>query len=235
MMINHHIAMEGTMFKKALFIFCLVCLGVVGLTPAPANAEDTTKKIYQLALALHKDNKKLENFTYWIGGNIGEPLIDSGYENDIKLGKPLPDFILPALVGTEKIDSTQLEGPYILNFWASWCPPCREEFPVIVEAITDKTLSAPVFFINVFDSLREARSFARDFTALTFVVDTSDKLANQLGVTAIPTTIVVDEEGNVVLVHIGNLTEAGTAFLGAVIDNPGVGKFDNKRPGRMPK
>ncbi|MBA2425566.1 MAG: TlpA family protein disulfide reductase, partial [Actinobacteria bacterium] len=73
----------------------------------------------------------------------------------------LPEFSLPLLVGKGELDSDQLAGhPTVLNFWASWCPPCREETPLL-EKTWRSYKDRGVRFVGV--NLRDASANAKDF------------------------------------------------------------------------
>jgi thiol-disulfide isomerase/thioredoxin len=113
-----------------------------------------------------------------------------------------PEFSGPLLGGTGEFDLAQAEGDVVvLNVWASWCPPCRNEAPAL-QAASAELADQDVQFvgINVRDNDVDAQAFEQEF-GLTYpsVVDTTGSLLlafrDTLPPTAIPSTLVVDREG----------------------------------------
>ena len=118
---------------------------------------------------------------------------------EVRKGKQphVPSFTLPLLGGGE-LASSQLEGrPQVVNFWASWCIPCREEAHLFQQASQRKDLA--VLGIDHQDFAGDARAFARKYgmTYLT-VIDKGDKLYARYGLTGVPETFCVNRGGNVV-------------------------------------
>jgi peroxiredoxin len=112
-----------------------------------------------------------------------------------------PDFTLEALDG----GSTQLsslQGKAVLvNFWASWCAPCKSEMPAMQRVYQDyQDRGFTILAVNATsqDSRQQAAAFASD-NGLTFpiLLDTEGKIAAQYQVRALPTTFFVDREGNI--------------------------------------
>src|SRR5918992_4915823 len=107
--------------------------------------------------------------------------------------QPVPEFDLPTLSGG-RLSSADLRGsPVVLNFFASWCAPCREEAPRF-ESAYQKYKDEGVRFVgvNVQDRIETARRFVEDY-GITFpvVVDADRKLAEQLGVYGLPQTFFI--------------------------------------------
>ncbi|GMU41038.1 MAG: hypothetical protein AMXMBFR23_19040 [Chloroflexota bacterium] len=126
----------------------------------------------------------------------------------------LPAFSLPALDGAE-ILSTSLQGQVVVvNFWASWCPPCRSEAPILAAVAAD-TAAFEVQFLGVLhqDRTASAVAFAREH-GLHFptVIDDGD-MARTLGVRSIPTTFVVGADGTILARHFGPISEARLRVL----------------------
>jgi len=125
-----------------------------------------------------------------------------------------PRFSLASLDGTT-IDDTALQGHVtVVNVWASWCPPCRSEAPVLREVAQD-TEADGVRFLGVLyqDQEAPARAFA-ERVGMTFpTLLEGDALARSLGVRAVPTTFVVDAEGRIRARHFGPITEAQLRVL----------------------
>jgi cytochrome c biogenesis protein CcmG/thiol:disulfide interchange protein DsbE len=111
----------------------------------------------------------------------------------------LPDFDLPLVKGGGSFTSAQLNGrPAVVNFWASWCIPCREEAPLL-EAAWKRYRDEGVQFVGVavLDSQEGATEFIEE-RGITYpnVLDLEQDLAAELDVYGLPHTFFVDSEGN---------------------------------------
>jgi len=123
-------------------------------------------------------------------------------------GQPAPDFTLKTLDGGT-VTLSQLQGqPVLINFWASWCTPCRAEMPEIVRTYeTHKADGLVVLAINMTfqDSLPEAQAFAREFH-MPFPVlldDTGAVARDAYRVPVLPMSFFVDRKGLIVHRQIG--------------------------------
>jgi thiol-disulfide isomerase/thioredoxin len=124
------------------------------------------------------------------------------------LDEAAPDFRLAGLDGvvTRLAD---LEGrPVVLNFWATWCGPCKEEMPLLEAAYRRANGSLHVLAINYREPDDLASGF-RDEIGLTLPVllDLSGAVGDQYGVRGLPVTYFIDAAGIVRGVRIGSLTE----------------------------
>ncbi|OQY48589.1 MAG: hypothetical protein B6242_02015 [Anaerolineaceae bacterium 4572_78] len=120
-----------------------------------------------------------------------------------------PDFTLNNLAG-DNITLSNLRGkPTIINFWASWCPPCKQEMPAIQRAYNIYGEQVNFLAINVKESADTVQGFVNK-QQLTFSVlhDSDGNIGNGIyQVRGIPTTLFVDERGVVVNRHVGPLDE----------------------------
>jgi cytochrome c biogenesis protein CcmG/thiol:disulfide interchange protein DsbE len=119
------------------------------------------------------------------------------------VGKPAPHFELPLLAQPEKRFSQKdmLGSVWVLNVWASWCPPCLVEHPVITELA--KTI--PVVGLNYKDARDDAIPWLKrngDPYKLT-VQDVSGRIGIDYGVYGVPETYVIDRQGVIRYKHIG--------------------------------
>jgi cytochrome c biogenesis protein CcmG, thiol:disulfide interchange protein DsbE len=137
------------------------------------------------------------------------------------VGSEMPEFSLPVLGSDAMFSSSDLDGhPVVINFWASWCIPCREEARVL-EAAWKKYESegVRVLGVNVQDSEQDALAFAKEF-GVTYptVRDTDLKLWTKLGVGGLPETFFVDHKGIFFGVGSGDQVDqsGGTKILGAI-------------------
>lgn len=121
------------------------------------------------------------------------------------LDKPAPDFTLKSLTGKNIKLSEQAGNVVMLNFWASWCGPCRKEMPLL-NALHKKyeALGFTILGINVEQELKLAKSFLAD-TPVEFPVlfDTSNTVSQAYEVIAMPTTVLIDRNGKVRYLHKG--------------------------------
>jgi cytochrome c biogenesis protein CcmG/thiol:disulfide interchange protein DsbE len=128
-------------------------------------------------------------------------------------GKAAPEIDLVTLDG-ERVTLSSLRGrPVLINFWATWCPPCRDEFPLMVaahEAHADDGFEIlGVMHQDFADSTRE---FAKDMRATWPILDDPDDVAyDDYLVAGLPTSYFVDAEGIVRAFSLGGFSEAGLA------------------------
>lgn len=117
-----------------------------------------------------------------------------------------PDFSLITLEGSEGALSDHLGKAVLVNFWATWCPPCRAEMPLIQEFADLYGDDLVVLAVNVGESEGEIRAFVEEYGfTLTFLVDPANEVSQLYRVRGYPTSIFIDSEGMVKAVHIGEL------------------------------
>ena len=124
------------------------------------------------------------------------------------IGKPAPAFSLPRLDAPgQKLSAQDLRGKvWVLNVWASWCAPCRQEHPLIAELA--KSGGAPVYGLNYKDKPTDATTWlgqlGNPYTAT--VSDVEGLVGIDYGVYGVPETFVIDKGGVIRLKHIGPMT-----------------------------
>jgi cytochrome c biogenesis protein CcmG, thiol:disulfide interchange protein DsbE len=133
-----------------------------------------------------------------------------------------PDFTLERLDREGELTLSTLRGRgVVLNFWASWCGPCKEEAPFLEQVWRqNRDRKLVVVGLNAKDFRRDARRFMQRFD-LTFPVarDGSDDTVTSYGVTGFPETFVVDREGKVVEAFVGAVnSDEDRARLRAAVD-----------------
>ncbi|GAC1445641.1 MAG: hypothetical protein NVSMB52_07490 [Chloroflexota bacterium] len=136
------------------------------------------------------------------GGVIGVPAPEAGHL--------APDFALKTVAGT----SVRLQGLHgrvvLLNFWATWCKPCRIESPRLEKwyrQLRDRGLT--VIGVNAQEGTSDVKPFLQRYgLAYPIVLDTNGGLMAKYNVTGLPTSVLIDDHGTVVTVKLGALDDA---------------------------
>lgn len=126
----------------------------------------------------------------------------------LEIGNTAPDFKLATLDGGEAALSDYLGSPVMLNFWATWCPPCRAEMPDMEKFYQDTEVE--VLAINLLEAERtidDVDQFVDEYE-LTFpiLLDEFIEVAMTYEIQPIPTTFMIDSEGIIQFKSIGPLT-----------------------------
>jgi thiol-disulfide isomerase/thioredoxin len=126
-----------------------------------------------------------------------------------------PAFSLTLLDGETTISSEQLRGqPVVLNAWASWCPPCREEAPML-ERVSKDLMPEGVAFVGIVsdDMVAPASAYAKE-AGLDFPHALDDGSFDAgYGIDVRPTTYILDANGGLVAKHSGPISEARLRVL----------------------
>ena len=143
--------------------------------------------------------------------------IDSRYIQSPLIAKEAPSFTL-ALFDRGTISLKDLKGKAVLlNFWASWCVPCRAEAHTLESAWQKYKDRGVVFLgVNIQDKEEDARAFMKEFgSSYLNGSDTSGKIAVDYGVWGIPETFFIDPQGKITYKHAG---EIGAQTVAAKLD-----------------
>ena len=134
----------------------------------------------------------------------------TGLSGITMVNRAAPDFILTTFKGTT-ISLQDLRGkPVVINFWASWCPPCRIEAPLIERtwrAYKDRGL---IFLgVNIQDRKQDALNYIREF-AITYPngPDPTGEISIDYGVSGLPVTFFVSRDGEVVRRWVGAIEKS---------------------------
>lgn len=129
-----------------------------------------------------------------------------------------PDFTVTD-GGGNRVSTADLSGrPVILNFWATWCPPCRSELPAFDKLYRQYGNEVSFMMIDLTDGYRETVEGVKKFMSengYTFPVyyDTEGSAAEAYNVSSIPFTVAVGRNGNIVGTHLGAMSEAALEKL----------------------
>jgi len=130
------------------------------------------------------------------------------------IGHPAPDFSLAALHGEEFKLSALRGKPVVLNFWATWCPPCRAELPELKSASERYAGQVAIVGVNQAESPATVAEFASQL-GLIFPIplDQRGEASRVYGVRSLPTTFFIDRHGIIRQIQSGPLTEATLSQL----------------------
>ena len=127
------------------------------------------------------------------------------FANAASLKGPAPNFTLKSLTGKNLKLSEMTGNVVLINFWASWCGPCREEMPLLNDLHKKyEPLGFTVLGVNVEEDAKNARGFLKNFPVdFPILLDNKNQVSKKYNVIAMPTTVVLDRDGNVRYLHKG--------------------------------
>lgn len=132
-------------------------------------------------------------------------------------GNPAPDFTLKDLSGKE-VKLSSLRGKVVLlNFWATWCPPCRQEIPSMMR-LNQAMAGKPFQMVAVSEDAggKEAVEgyFKESGTALPALLDTDQAVGQRYGLTGVPETFVIDAKGVILKKVVGAMDWSDPNVIG---------------------
>ncbi|MDG4773478.1 TlpA disulfide reductase family protein [Solwaraspora sp. WMMD792] len=145
------------------------------------------------------------------GGAAPQPSTDVGTPGG---GTPLPAVSLACFADGTVIDVAAVRGPAVINFWGSWCQPCREELPAL-QRLADRTAGQlHLIGVNTYDDRNPAVAVAEDL-GLRFpsLVDRDRKLLLAVERVGLPLTLFVDADGEIRRTYEGTVDDATLADL----------------------
>jgi len=126
-------------------------------------------------------------------------------QEGLAVGAKAPDFELKTLTG-EKIKLSNLKGKKVmLNFWATWCPPCKAEMPAMEQYSKQMPKDVVILAVNI-DPQLDVQGFV-DENKITFpiLLDTEDQVNETYQVLSIPTTYFIDSKGMIQNKYTGSM------------------------------
>lgn len=136
-------------------------------------------------------------------------------------GTRLPEIALRnADGGTVQLTSYQGK-PLVINLWATWCPPCRREMPVLERAQQQRP-DLTFLFVNQAESMQSVSTFlaTQELNLNNVLFDGSGRLGQAVGSMALPTTLFYSADGRMLGSHLGELSEASLARALEHFDRP---------------
>jgi peroxiredoxin len=129
----------------------------------------------------------------------------------LRAGSPAPDFVLKNLEGQDVTLSGLRGRPVMLNFWATWCGPCRHEMPFLQQVFEDEAWAERglvILAVNLGESPASVMGFVED-NGLTFPVllDARQSVAQDYNIRSIPTTFFISGDGIIKGWQIGSFTD----------------------------
>lgn len=116
-----------------------------------------------------------------------------------------PEFSLPGRSGQTVTLSAYRGDVVMINFWASWCKPCRQEMPLLEQIYQRyKNLGFTLVGVNVDEDPKSAELILKNIpVSFPIAYDQQDKVSNKYGLEGMPNTVFVDRNGNIRHVHTG--------------------------------
>ncbi len=123
-------------------------------------------------------------------------------------GKEPPDFNLKTIDG-RTISLSDLRGKVVLiNFWATWCPPCKEEIPLFIDVYKKyKDKGFEILAISTDTSAETVKKFANEYKIPFPVLVDDGKVSNLYSIQGLPTSLLIGRDGKIVKVKLGKYRE----------------------------
>lgn len=140
----------------------------------------------------------VDEFPTTIGRGFPQAVLDeAGAPELLKLGQTPPDFTLLLPDGRHASLSDFKGRPVLINFWATWCPPCRAEMPELLQAARDYP-DLVLLAVNVSESADAVSQFAEQFRMdVPVVIDQEGAISNRYNVSGLPTSVFVHPDGTI--------------------------------------
>ena len=168
-----------------------------------------------LVLALYTRGKKAVIKTYCIASVVSlfVIMVPSFAALIYKAGVELPQSPVHNIQGQQVNLQTFKGKPVVINFWASWCPPCRKEMPVL-QAAQKNNPDVTFAFVNQGEDLFTVQKFidAEQLDLQNVFFDQSSNVSRESGAAGLPTTLFYSRDGKLVTSHMGELSQASLRY-----------------------
>ncbi len=182
-----------------------------GTMDNPGTSPRPDPGLKPLVDAVRAENLQWENVTFWGDSVLGDESL-APLMIRYKPGQMFPAFEMTLLDGTVFSLST-VEGPAVVNFWASWCGSCRLELPLLLDAHADVNAPFELLLVNAWDEYAAYEQFVTSELPGTVISGrASNAFIEDAGIEAIPVSILLDQSRYILAVHVGNMTESVMAF-----------------------
>ena len=151
-------------------------------------------------------------------------------------GTRLPEIELRNARGESVQLSSYQGGPLVINLWATWCPPCRREMPVMQNA-QNQHQDVTFLFVNQGESMQSVSTFleTQGLNLSNVLFDSGGQVGQKVGSMALPTTLFYSAEGRLLNSHLGELSEASLARNLEVFDQNKSMSAHQAAPARNPQ
>ena len=147
---------------------------------------------------------RCSGLAFWLLASLSSNLYEKGTQ--------LPDMVLRNANGESVQLGSYKGGPLVINLWATWCPRCRREMPVLQNA-QHQHENVTFLFVNQGESMQSVSTFleTQGLNLSNVLFDSGGQLGQKVGSMALPTTLFYNADGRLLASHLGELSEASLA------------------------
>ncbi len=132
---------------------------------------------------------------YALAASPKQPGTEATVETGTTVGKAVPSFTLTSLAGRQ-VTVAKSDKVTVINFWATWCPPCREEMPELNRFAQSNGQNVAFYAVNLQEPVDRVSEFiSKNQYTMTVLLDEEGVVGSKFKISAIPTTIIVDKAG----------------------------------------
>ena len=142
---------------------------------------------------------------------LQQPAASGGAASIAQVGAPAPQIALPIVGGGTSSLAADKGKVVLVNFWATWCEPCKAEMPGL-QQLSDQLQDQPfrLYSVDLQENADAIQSFEQQYGLSLFaVMDEDGKATHAYGVRALPSTFLIDQQGTLQLQRLGPLATGG--------------------------